>query len=155
MEWKMSLSVTQAPVATAQPQEPVQEQKVALELAIYQRYTRKDVLYTAKTDDGRPRHYLFTIPQARILLAEVDDVDQRPIWRRARKVVTEVERFVDRSQAVVTDGSRVNVQPIEQDDTARLGLDNSRRLEDGTDDELAELLGPQGMAELGGETVSI
>jgi hypothetical protein len=113
------------------------------------------VLYTAKTDDGRPRHYLFTIPQARILLAEVDDVDQRPIWRRARKVVTEVERFVDRSQAVVTDGSRVNVQPIEQDDTARLGLDNSRRLEDGTDDELAELLGPQGMAELGGETVSI
>lgn len=134
---------------------PPVEQTVVLELAIYQRYTRQGTLYTKLNDKGRDQHYGFTTRQAAILLQEIDDVDGRPVWRRPRVKKTAVQEQVDFSTPVVFDASADRVNVIELDETVRIGLPGITRLEDGTDEEFAELLG-QSLGDLdSGETQQV
>ena len=136
----MALQTTATPKATA----VAAPATVDLELATYKRYSRKGLLYTKETEDGRPRVYTFQARAAQILLQEVDDIDQRPIWRRPRKIQTPVEIQVDRTKPVRTNATEDKVEIIELDDTALLGLPEGRsesRLDDGTDEELSELFG--------------
>lgn len=134
-----------APADTAKPAAPAAPQTINLELAIYQRYTRKGKLFTKTTEDGRPQVYAFTPQQAAVLMQEVDEVSQRPIWRRPRVQPTQQQIQIDRSKPVVSSAADLGeIQAIEVDDTSRIGQEPvhpEQRLDDGTDEELAELLG--------------
>jgi hypothetical protein len=136
----MALDITKgktAPAAAAAP-EPVR--KVALCLAIYQRYHRAGQLFEA----GIP--YNFTEEQAETLLEEVEDGSENPIWKRYKRK-SEVQRVqveangdlipVDMTASVVKELGAV-------DENAP-----SKRIEIGDDSELAEILGPDGAAEAG------
>lgn len=103
---------------------------ILLELAFFERYNRAGVLYTRKTEDGKPRAYRFTLEQARVLLREVEDGTGRPIWVRAKpKAKVEDPETFD-SQ---------DLKPLEAIHPS--GHELSARADVGTDDELRELLG--------------
>lgn len=140
-----------APTAAA-PAAPQQVQKVALELAIYQRYTRAGVTYVKTAENGQDKAYLFTPANAAILLEEVDDTTGRPIWRRYRPRRTEVQRQIDMSKPQLEDTAEAGIAPIVGEDLELRGAnaDPERRLEDGSDDELGGILPP-----LDGEDVPV
>lgn len=133
--------VTTEQTAASTAAAPAEQPKILLELATYERYNRLGVLYVRHTDDGRPQVYSFTPAQAAILLQEVDEVDQRPIWRRPLKRLTPQQRAEQAMRPAVFDATRDRVKTIETDDTARLGLDNTvRRIEDGDDSEIQDVI---------------
>lgn len=135
----MALNAPQSTTsATAQPQAPRPPQTIVLELAVYERYNRGKQLYTRLTDDGKPQHYKFTIDQARILLSETDEATGRPVWRRPRQVVTPRQAQIVASTPQVFDATSDRVPEPEEDDTQGLGL--PARLDDGSDDEISDIL---------------
>lgn len=108
-------------------QAPQPEAVVLLELALYERYNRAGVLYTQKTEDGKPRAYRFKLSDARVLLREVEEGTGRPIWVRAKPK------------------AQVTTDPREADEVAELapiqaeGSELSARVDVGSAEELAEL----------------
>jgi hypothetical protein len=134
----MALSAATVPVDTV-PSSKVEQPTIELELAIYDRYSRQGVLYVAQTEDGRPQTYRFTTPQAKIVLQDVDDVSGRPIWRKPRKRVTEVQKQVDRNVPKVFDATKDQVKPIEREETVGYGM--TETLQDGNDSELLDIPG--------------
>lgn len=112
------------------------EATVLLELALYERYNRAGVLYTQKTEDGKPRAYRFKLSDARVLLREVEDGTGRPIWVRAKPK------------------SQVEADPREAPELGELapihaeGTELSARVDVGSEEELAEL-------GLGGDEVQV
>jgi hypothetical protein len=112
---------------------------VFLTPALYDRYVRKGHLF----EKGTP--YRVTREQADVLLAEVEDESDRPLWRVYKPaatpqalIIAEAARgpaAVDMTGALVEDLPEVDAN-----------ADSKRRLEVGDDSEIAEILADAGVA---------
>lgn len=117
----------------------VEEQKIILELAPpLRRYTRGSAA-TSKVFEAE-KAYRFTVSQAVILLAEVQEPSGLPIWRRYKPKPQEAERI----QQVLTghkptyEGGSEEIKAMPKPDVAIAGP--LGRLDIGTDEEVDAML---------------
>jgi len=109
---------------------PVERKMELLELVAYKRYHRGGHLYT---DDNA---YSFTLEQAEILLEEIDEQTQRPIWRRYKPKT----QAMVQAQAQIA-GTKPTINAV-SDDVKALAVSEERqgRIDVGSDEEIADIL---------------
>jgi hypothetical protein len=129
---KLDKMMGNKPEAPAAPSVP--NGMVALELAIYKRYTRAGKLYTDE------QYYLFTTEQAEVLLQELEDHTGRPLWKRYRPKKTERQIEHEAGRKVAFDASKDGVRPMSRD-AEELEAMNRGVIEIGEESELSDIPG--------------
>jgi len=105
---------------------------VKLELAFYKRYHRGGHLYDSDSI------YEFTPEQADILLSEVEDGTDRPIWRKYRPKPTPQQVRINEENRRVVTATTDKIEEIEEAGRTE------GRIDIGSDEEIAEILGAAG-----------
>lgn len=136
----MGIEITKSAAKNTTNEDAPVVRKVALCLAVYSRYHRGGVLYEKDIP------YNFTEAQADILLEEVEDGSETPIWKRYKRksevTRVQVEANGDLIPVDMTDSKVVELGAVDENAA-------SKRIDIGDDSELLELLGKDGAAEAG------